>query len=183
MIYNQKAIYKNVGPRIPGKQVNVLQFDKTVATELAVGNWYPVMSIRIDPTVNDIYLQTDQITVMTTDSAVFAWSLMWNDPADSIIGGGADSASWVSIDGSSIQYDFTRQTVNTVTYRIEQSIAGTPLSNEPEWIQYDILNNHFVGRNMLGDPLEYVLCVYPGTNAPATQRFLGAMLATEFPVS
>lgn len=129
---------------------------------VAYTNWYPTISFKLKTGINYCEIIPLQVELLcSSNNAVFALGLFLNPTI-----GGVDGAVWTSTHPySSLQFDVSRGTTNTLTFSEDKMIYSLSGSSSVSGLFSSIDTFLYLTRNLAGVSQEMVIAVAPTTNA------------------
>lgn len=116
----------------------------------------PLVSIRLDTSKKGSVITPIGITAMATSGASFRWAVYFNPSFAN-----ADSASWQTISGSSVQYDINRNSSNHILSGtlIKSGYVGSGLGSADVGISDAFGSGFSLGVDLDGNSDEIVLAI------------------------
>ncbi len=165
------AVQSDGGLEAIGLSRGVVRFDPFALGGGTSGDWFPLISLRLNPLADTTPIVPLDISITPTTNANFSWALLLNDPSSSIVGG-TDNASWQSLLNSSIQYDFSRNTSNILTFSQSLVLLGGTGSTQGGGDNRNLKINWYLAKKLDGTVSEYILAVNPVNN---NETFIGSI--------
>ncbi len=165
------AVQSEGGLRSLGLSRGVIRFDPFALGGGTAGDWFPLISLRLNPALDPTPIVPLDISVTPTTNANFSWALLINDPNSSIVGG-TDNASWQSFSSSSVQYDLSRNTSNQLTFSQSSVLLGGTGSTQGGGDNRNLNINWYLTKKLDGTIPEYILAVCPVNN---NETFIGSL--------
>lgn len=142
------------------------------AITLNSGSFAPILSIRLNPAYIGSTILPTESSILTLTNTAFKWALLLNP-----VIAGTDNANWQTISGSSVQYDTSRTTANTLTSGT-QIISGYAEAGGPNQKSSGLTrafeSNLVIGSDIDGNTDELVLAAQLIGNG-ANADFLGTL--------
>lgn len=129
----------------------------------SAGDWFPLLSIRLDPTKEPVTVIPLDLSATCSTAEDFTWALLFNDPNNSIVNG-TDNASWQNLTGSSVQYDLSRNTSNTLNVSQSSILLCGTAAQIGSTTNRNLNINWFLSKRLDGTTTEFILAVNPVTS-------------------
>lgn len=126
----------------------------TGLTVASSANWYPLISVRVNPIYKAVDVRPVKLSVICASTASFAVGMFVNPGV-----AGVDAVNWQTLPSSSLQYDFSRTTSNYLVETVASCLFGQYAVDKADAINGFSDAFWSIGTDLSGNSDELVLAV------------------------
>lgn len=157
----------------PAGDLKAVDRGTTTLTNVSTGALVPVISIRLNPNNFHSSIIVSNMHLVSTSNGDCRYTLLFNPTVT-----GPDNANWQSVSNSTLQYDISRTTANTLTGGIQMSSGYLLGTNQAVSALNVVIDSRLrLGVDLDNVPDEIVLAIE--VIGAGAQSFLGGMLVRE----